>query len=45
MKDSRFQPMRPDEMSKLHCSVSLLLHFEECKDVVDWQVMYRKLIQ
>jgi len=38
MKDSRFQPMRLDEVNRLHCSVSLLLHFEKCRDVLDWQV-------
>lgn len=37
-KDSRFPPINRDEFSKLHCSVSILRHFEEGSDYLDWQV-------
>lgn len=38
MRDSRFSPMRTEELSKLWCSVSLLIGFEDCKDCYDWDV-------
>lgn len=38
MKDSRFSPITKDEFSKLHCSVSILTHFEEAADYLDWEV-------
>jgi len=37
-KDSRFPPINRDEFSKLHCAVSILRHFEEGSDYLDWQV-------
>jgi AMMECR1 domain-containing protein len=38
MKDSRFEPIKKDELTKLYCSVSLLTNFEEAKDYLDWEV-------
>lgn len=38
MKDSRFDPITKEEFSKLHCSVSILTHFEEARDYLDWEV-------
>ncbi|XP_076453596.1 AMMECR1-like protein [Babylonia areolata] len=38
MKDSRFDPITKEEFTKLHCSVSILTHFEEGKDCFDWEV-------
>ena len=38
MKDSRFDPITREEFSKLHCSVSILTHFEEARDYLDWEV-------
>lgn len=38
IKDSRFAPIKRDELSRLHCSVSLLTNFEECRDCYDWQI-------
>ncbi|CAG0893089.1 unnamed protein product [Darwinula stevensoni] len=37
-KDSRFPPVSRDEFSKLHVSVSILRHFEEGLDFLDWEV-------
>ncbi|CAL8094588.1 unnamed protein product [Orchesella dallaii] len=37
-KDSRFPPISRDEFNKLQCSVSILRHFEEGNDYLDWQV-------
>lgn len=37
-KDSRFSPITADELSKLHVSVSILTHFEEANDHLDWEV-------
>ncbi|KAJ8030322.1 AMMECR1-like protein [Holothuria leucospilota] len=37
-KDSRFPPINREELSRLHCSVSLLRHFEQAKDHQDWEV-------
>jgi len=37
-KDSRFPPITRDEFSKLYVSVSILRHFEEAGDYLDWQV-------
>lgn len=37
-KDTRFQPITRDELSRLHVSVSLLRHFEDAKDWEDWRV-------
>jgi hypothetical protein len=38
MKDSRFSPITKDEFVRLHCSVSILTHFEEAADYLDWEV-------
>ena len=38
MKDSRFDPITKEEFTKLHCSVSILTHFEEARDYLDWEV-------
>jgi len=37
-KDSRFNPITADELSKLHVSVSILRHFEDGNDYLDWEV-------
>ncbi|XP_011505395.1 PREDICTED: uncharacterized protein CG5902 [Ceratosolen solmsi marchali] len=37
-KDSRFNPITKDEFSRLHVSVSILRHFEEGDNYLDWTV-------
>ncbi|KAK4881697.1 hypothetical protein RN001_005016 [Aquatica leii] len=37
-KDSRFNPITRDEFSKLSVSVSILRHFEDGNDYLDWEV-------
>lgn len=37
-KDSRFSPMTRDEFPKLSVSVSILRHFEDGDDYLDWEV-------
>eukprot|EP01095_Lingulamoeba_sp_RSL-Kostka_P009916 TRINITY_DN346_c0_g1_i2.p1 TRINITY_DN346_c0_g1~~TRINITY_DN346_c0_g1_i2.p1 ORF type:complete len:201 (-),score=55.67 TRINITY_DN346_c0_g1_i2:153-755(-) len=37
-KDKRFNPIEPEEVEDLQCSVSLLTDFEEVEDVYDWEV-------
>ncbi|XP_066138150.1 AMMECR1-like protein isoform X1 [Euwallacea fornicatus] len=37
-KDSRFSPITRDEFSKLSVSVSILRHFEDGDDFLDWEV-------
>ncbi|GAA96802.1 hypothetical protein E5Q_03474 [Mixia osmundae IAM 14324] len=37
-KDSRFNPINSAELPRLQCSVSLLTHFEEADDYLDWQI-------
>jgi len=37
-KDSRFPPIGRDEFTKLHVSVSILRHFEDASDYLDWEV-------
>ncbi|XP_042899970.1 uncharacterized protein CG5902 isoform X1 [Parasteatoda tepidariorum] len=37
-KDSRFSPITRDEFGKLHVSVSILRHFEEGEDYMDWEI-------
>uniref|UniRef100_T1J4T4 AMMECR1 domain-containing protein n=1 Tax=Strigamia maritima TaxID=126957 RepID=T1J4T4_STRMM len=37
-KDSRFSPVSRDEISKLHVSVSILRHFEDSGDYLDWEI-------
>ena len=41
MKDSRFQPIRLDEVRYLQCGVSLLVNFEAALDYLDWEVRIR----
>ena len=38
MKDSRFQPITTEEVSKLECGVSILTNFERGADYMDWEV-------
>ncbi len=38
MKDSRFSPMARDELPRLHVSVSILCHFEDAADFLDWDI-------
>lgn len=38
VKDSRFNPISRDELTKLHVSVSILRHFEDGADYTDWEV-------
>ena len=37
-KDSRFPPIKSEEVNLLKCSVSLLHSFEEAKNAYDWEV-------
>lgn len=37
-EDRRFNPISQSELSRLKCSVSLLINFEEAKDVYDWTI-------
>lgn len=36
--DSRFSPVREDELPRLSCSVNLLFAFEKAEDPLDWEV-------
>jgi uncharacterized protein (TIGR00296 family) len=38
LRDTRFNPISKDELSKLNCSVSLLTNFEPVKNWNDWQI-------
>ena len=38
MKDSRFNPMSREELPKLQVSVSILCHFEDASDFLDWDL-------
>jgi len=38
MKDSRFNPVSRDELAKLHVSVSILCHFMDAADFLDWEI-------
>ncbi len=37
-KDRRFSPISSSELARLECGVSLLTHFEDCDDHLDWDV-------
>lgn len=37
-RDSRFHPIRADEVSKLRVAVSLLVNYEDCNNCYDWDV-------
>ena len=38
MKDSRFSPVNQNELPKLHVSVSILCHFVDAADFLDWEI-------
>lgn len=38
VKDSRFSPIGRDEITKLNVSVSILRHFEDVNNYLDWEV-------
>ena len=38
MKDSRFNPVSREELARLHVSVSILCHFEDAADFLDWEI-------
>lgn len=38
MEDTRFSPISSDELGRLHVSVSLLRHFEDAKNYLDWEI-------
>ena len=38
MKDSRFSPVNQAELPKLHVSVSILCHFMDAADFLDWEI-------
>lgn len=40
LRDSRFDPIGKDELSKLNCSVSLLTNFEPTKSWNDWVYIF-----
>ncbi|KAL6448947.1 nuclear protein AMMECR1-like [Cataglyphis hispanica] len=37
-KDSRFNPITREELPRLHVSVSILRHFEDGADYLDWEI-------
>ncbi|XP_033231391.1 AMME syndrome candidate gene 1 protein homolog [Belonocnema kinseyi] len=37
-KDSRFNPISRDELPRLHVSISILRHFEDGADYLDWEI-------
>ncbi|CAO1616945.1 unnamed protein product [Sympodiomycopsis kandeliae] len=37
-KDRRFSPISEKEVPRLECGVSLLTHFEDCEDYLDWDI-------
>lgn len=39
MRDSRFKPIRVDEIPRLLCAVSLLTNFEKGDHYLDWEVL------
>lgn len=38
MKDSRFKPIKAEEVPRLQCGVSLLTNFEKGEHYLDWEV-------
>jgi AMME syndrome candidate gene 1 protein len=38
LRDKRFDPVTMDELPRLRVAVSLLVHYEECRDCHDWTV-------
>eukprot|EP00741_Cyanophora_paradoxa_P018565 tig00021070_g17924.t1 len=43
-KDRRFSPIEKRELSRLHCGVSLLTHFEPAADYLDWEIGVHGLV-
>ena len=37
-EDSRFPPIKKEEIESLNCGISLLINFEDAKDCYDWEV-------
>ena len=37
-EDSRFPPIKKEEIEYLNCGISLLINFEDAKDCYDWEV-------
>ena len=37
-KDSRFPPIKKEEIESLNCGISLLINFEDAKNCYDWEV-------
>jgi uncharacterized protein (TIGR00296 family) len=37
-KDTRFPPIKINEVKQLNCHISLLTNFEDCKNPYDWEV-------
>lgn len=44
LHDNRFTPIVQQELPKLQCSVSLLVNYENCRDVDDWEVGLHGLV-
>lgn len=38
IRDRRFNPITKSELNNLYVSVSILTHFEDAKDYLDWQI-------
>ncbi|TMW56712.1 hypothetical protein Poli38472_006722 [Pythium oligandrum] len=38
LKDRRFDPIHAQELHKLHCSVSLLIDYEDAEHYEDWEI-------
>uniref|UniRef100_K3XBM3 AMMECR1 domain-containing protein n=1 Tax=Globisporangium ultimum (strain ATCC 200006 / CBS 805.95 / DAOM BR144) TaxID=431595 RepID=K3XBM3_GLOUD len=38
LKDRRFDPIHPQELHRLHCSVSLLIDYEDAEHYEDWEI-------
>ena len=38
LHDRRFNPMKSNEVPSLHCTVSLLTHYEDAQNYLDWEV-------
>ncbi|CAH0521468.1 unnamed protein product [Peronospora belbahrii] len=38
LRDSRFAPIGPQELQRLHCTVSLLVDFQDVESYDDWEI-------
>lgn len=38
LRDRRFDPIAPQEMQRLHCSVSLLIDYQDADSYDDWEI-------